>query len=324
MEFSAAPMEGLTGFVWRQIHHKYFGGADVYYIPFVSPTKEPKFTPRQMRELSPGINKGLEIVPQLLTKDVAAFHWAALSLADLGYREVNLNLGCPAGTVTAKNKGSGALRNPSELDDFLHEIFSLDLPIPISIKTRIGWSDEAEFKNLAEIYSQYPIKRLIIHPRLKTDQYKGMPRKQVFSDFYEKFPFPLGWSGDVSTVKDASNLLQDFPNLEEIMIGRAIIGDPALFRKIKGGRPASKEELMNFYEELLETFTVAFESQKNALMRMKEYWFYQLGLFEDGQKWMKPLVKSKSIEDYRGILDRIFELPLRTNVYKTWFKPLNP
>lgn len=322
MEFSAAPMEGLTGFVWRQVHHKYFGGADVYYIPFVSPTKEPKFTPRQMRELNPEVNKGLVIVPQLLTKDVNAFHWAALSLADLGYREVNLNLGCPAGTVTAKNKGSGALKDPSALDDFLPEIFSLNLPIPISIKTRIGWSNEAEFQNLAEIYSQYPIKRLIIHPRLKTDQYKGVPRKQVFTEFYDKFPFPLGWSGDVSSVEDASQLLLDYPDLEEIMIGRALIGDPALFRKIKGGKAASKEELQAFYAELLDSFTVAFESQKNALMRMKEYWFYQLGLFEDGQKWMKPLVKSKSIADYQAILDQIFELPLRTKVFKTWYKAL--
>lgn len=108
-ELTAAPMEGLTTVVFRRLHARLFGGADRYYLPFVTPTREPRFTERQMRELAPGANEGIPAIPQLLTRSVEDFVWAAKALADLGYQEVNLNLGCPAGTVTAKGKGSGFL-----------------------------------------------------------------------------------------------------------------------------------------------------------------------------------------------------------------------
>ena len=107
-----APMEGLTGFPFRRVHAHFFGAADAYFLPFITPTTLPRFTERQMRELAPGVNIGIKAVPQLLTRRVEDFVWAAKALADLGYDEVNLNLGCPAGTVVAKGKGSGFLREP--------------------------------------------------------------------------------------------------------------------------------------------------------------------------------------------------------------------
>ena len=165
--FSAAPMEGLTGFVWRAAHSRFFGSADAYYTPFVTPTLEPRFTERQLRELAPEVNAGRNVIPQLLTRRPADFVWAARALRDMGYREVNLNLGCPAGTVVAKGKGAGFLRTPSELADFLRIVFDEVQGIDVSVKTRIGWSEESEFEDLADLYAHFPICRLIVHPRLK-------------------------------------------------------------------------------------------------------------------------------------------------------------
>lgn len=189
-QLTAAPMEGLTGAVYRKLHHRFFGGADAYYIPFVTPTVEPKFTDRQLRELAPEVNSGLPVVPQLLSNRSEDFIWAAKALGEMGYSEVNLNLGCPAGTVVGKGKGSGFLKDLYGLEKFLDEVFSADIPVPISIKTRLGWSDTAEFEDILKLYRKYPLSELIVHMRLKTDQYKGEARTQVLLNALDEIPFP--------------------------------------------------------------------------------------------------------------------------------------
>ena len=154
---AAAPMEGLTTAVFRRLHHQYFGGTDLYYIPFITPTVEPKFTDRHLKELSPEVNAGIPVVPQLLSNRSADFIWAAKALQDLGYKEVNLNLGCPSGTVVAKGKGSGFLRDLYALERFLDEIFSAGITVPISIKTRLGWANTEEFGDILNLYKKYPL-----------------------------------------------------------------------------------------------------------------------------------------------------------------------
>ena len=139
MLLSLAPMEGITGYAFRRVHAEVFGALDRYYTPFISPL--PKvgmpFSKRNSRELAPANNEGFDVVPQLLTNDADRFVWAAELLADMGYKEVNLNLGCPSGTVVAKEKGSGLLRNPDRLEAFLANVCERS-PLPVSVKTRVG------------------------------------------------------------------------------------------------------------------------------------------------------------------------------------------
>lgn len=321
--FSAAPMEGLTGFVWRAVHSRFFGNADAYYTPFVTPTLEPRFTERQLRELAPEVNAGRNVIPQLLTRRPADFVWAARALRDMGYREVNLNLGCPAGTVVAKGKGAGFLRSPSELADFLRIVFDEVEGIDVSVKTRIGWSEEAEFDALSDLYAHFPICRLIVHPRLKTDQYKGDARRHVLERLYPELPMPVGYNGDVVTVSDAEQVQRQFPGLAEIMIGRALMADPALIRKARGGAMADAEEIFGFSDALFESYASAFGSRKNALMRMKEYWFFQLCLFDGTEPFEKAMFKARSEADFFGALAAVREnCPLRSEARYGWRKPL--
>lgn len=113
MELYFAPMEGVTDYIYRRIHRRYFPGVDKYFTPFLSPTQNHIFPPRELRQVLPENNAGIPLVPQLLTKNAADFLWAAGALADMGYGEVNLNVGCPSGTVTAKGKGAGLLADPA-------------------------------------------------------------------------------------------------------------------------------------------------------------------------------------------------------------------
>ena len=124
MNYYFAPLEGVTGSEFRRAHHRWFPGVDAYYMPFLSPTQDHVFTPRELRNVLPEHNQGFRAVPQLLTKNPEDFLWCAGELAAMGYGEVNLNLVCPSGTVTAKGKGAGMLARPEELDCFLDTVFS--------------------------------------------------------------------------------------------------------------------------------------------------------------------------------------------------------
>ena len=319
-------MEGLSGAPFRRVHAKFFGAADRYYLPFVTPTTEPRFTARQLsRELDRDLNRGLNVVPQLLTRRAEDFIWAAKALADLGYQEVNLNLGCPAGTVVAKGKGSGFLQYPDALREFLDRIFSANLPIAISVKTRIGYSHEDEFRALVDIYNDFAdgMNSLTIHPRLRTDFYKGDLRLHVFNRFFTELKMPIGYNGDIITVDDISRVRHRYKPLKMIMVGRALMADPALFRKAAGGNPATLPEIASFYEALFDSYAQAFQSRKNALMRMKEYWFFQHNLFVGAERAVKQIYKAKTVEDYQAAVETIFEnFDLRNDAVYGWKKPL--
>lgn len=181
MRLYIAPMEGITDHVFRCVHHRYFPGADKYYTPFFSPTADGRFTGRSLRDLDPELNRGLPAVPQLLTRHSADFLWAAKALADMGYPEINLNLGCPSGTVVAKGKGSGLLDRPEELKALLDGIFDYPLKAEVSVKTRLGRKDPEEFPKLLELFDQYPISELTIHCRVRDDLYRRPAQPQAFA-----------------------------------------------------------------------------------------------------------------------------------------------
>lgn len=178
MLYSMAPMEGITGSVFRRPHAEVFGAMGRYYTPFVSPLPKVggRFIGRNKRELDPAANAGLDVVPQLLGNDADRVVWAAGLLAQMGYREVNLNLGCPSGTVVAKGKGTGMLRDPHALEAFLQDVCERS-PLPVSVKTRIGIADDSEFDELLDVYSHCPLAELIVHPRVQKDLYRGAPRQ---------------------------------------------------------------------------------------------------------------------------------------------------
>ena len=179
MRYYFAPMEGLTDSIYRRLHHRYFGGVHRYYMPFISPTVHRSLTNREDRELPVADSEAFTAVPQLMTKVVDDFLWAAQQCADRGYTQVNLNTGCPSGTVVAKKKGAGMLEDPDSLDRFLDGIFSAS-PLPISVKTRLGLTDSEEFCRILEVFNRYPIAELTVHPRVRKQFYSGEVDMEMF------------------------------------------------------------------------------------------------------------------------------------------------
>ena len=320
MELYFAPMEGVTGPQFRRAHHKYFSGVDQYYLPFISPTQDHVFTPRELRNVGPQANEGIPVVPQLLTKNPKDFLWAAKELGTMGYREVNLNLGCPSGTVVAKGKGAGMLADPIALNEFFDTIFSADLGgVAISVKTRLGLEAPEEFPALAEVFARYPISLLILHPRVREDYYKVPVREEEFARAQPLIHCPLCYNGGLVHTGDCAKTAEEFPQLQGLMMGQGLIADPALARKVRGGRTAGREELRAFHDELYQGYLRDFSSEKNAVFHMKELWSYFFLLFEGGEKLFKQIKKAQNGRSYESAVDQIFRtLPLRDEA--DWIK----
>lgn len=312
MRLYVAPMEGITDHVFRNVHHRYFPGADKYYTPFFSPTADGRFTGRSLRDLDPKLNEGLPVVPQLLTRHSADFLWAAKALADMGYPEINLNLGCPSGTVVAKGKGSGLLDHPEELKALLDGIFDYPLKAEVSVKTRLGRKDPEEFAKLLELFNDYPISELTVHCRVRDDLYRRPAQPKAFALPLRESRNPVCYNGDLATAEAVTDFQAQFPEAPAVMLGRGVVADPALLRRVRGGEPVDRGTLKGYVEELFETYCLVFGYARSALNRMKEIWAYQLCLFDGIEKYEKALRKTTDPVEYRTLVERIFgELPLR-------------
>lgn len=305
MNISFAPMEGITGAAFRRLHHAYFPGVDKYYTPFLSPTSDRRFTPREQREFFPEHNEGIPVVPQILTKDPHDFLWAANELYRMGYEEIDLNLGCPSGTVTAKGKGAGMLSDPEKLDAFLDTIFST-APCKLSVKTRLGMEKPEEFDAILTIYHRYPISELIVHPRVRKDLYRHPVRLDAFQSAYESYTRPLTYNGSIVTPADHEACITRFPDLHGVMIGQGLISDPFLAGKIKGQSRPDKAVLKMFHDRLFDSYAQQFQSRNNAATRMKELWSYLIKSFDNSDAYGKKLMRCRSAEEFLCITGSIF------------------
>ena len=313
MRYYYAPMEGLTDSIYRRLHHKYFGGIDRYYMPFISPTIHRTLTHKEDRELPMADSVDFCAIPQILTKVPEDFLWAAQVCADRGYQEVNLNVGCPSGTVVSKGKGSGMLRTPAELDAFLEAIFK-DPPLPISVKTRLGLENPEDFVSLLEVFNRYPIKELTIHPRVRKDFYKEPVREEWLRYAYENSKNPLCYNGNIMTKDQADSVSVQYPDVDAVMIGSALIADPGM---LCGGTTA--RALEGFLAELTEEYIREFGSARNAMFRLKENWGFLRHRFETSDKLWKQLRKTTDIHEYNAITAQILHtLPLTDGLNVEW------
>lgn len=317
MKYYMAPMEGLTGYVYRNAYHKFFRPMDRYFTPFIA---NKKMSNGEIRDLLPEHNEGMHVVPQILTNRSEDFLAVAKEIAQYGYDTVNLNVGCPSGTVVAKGRGAGLLAEPEVLDHFLYEIFE-GYAGKISIKTRIGMEDENEWQDILAVYEKYPLEELIIHPRVRKDFYKGNPRLDAFSYAMEESGHRLCYNGDICSAEDLQDRKERFPDLDRVMLGRGLLCNPFLIEMSKtaddvGRKTADdaahdhmqekKDRLYAFHQEILEGYIQIMSGDRNVLFRMKELWFYLGDCFTNADKYLKKIKKSERLVAYQAAVDALF------------------
>lgn len=307
MKYYFAPLEGITGYRYRNAHHQFFPGTDRYYSPFVVTRDGGIMKNKELRDILPEHNVGMDLVPQILTNVPENFIQASGQMKALGYEEVNLNLGCPSGTVTGKGRGSGFLRpeRRTQLQKFLDEIFA-HAQVKISVKTRIGWEDPEDFREILALLNTYPIQELTIHPRTRQEFYRGSVHRDMFAYAYEHSSNPLCYNGDICTTEDYYQLIRDFPNLESVMIGRGLVADPALVSRLQG-HEVTKWQVWEFYQTIFRTYQDALSGDTPLLHKMKELWIFMAQSFTDSDKYLKKIKKTKSLAEYQTIVQRLFE-----------------
>lgn len=255
MQFYLAPLEGITGYIVRNAFAHHFPYIDKYFTPFFPAAK--KMNKKIVRDLIPENNPGITLVPQLMLNDAEDLRMMGAQLEQMGFTTVNLNCGCPSGTVVSKNRGAGILKNPDELDRFLEKAFAI-CPLSISVKTRIGMEREDEWERLCEIYARYPMEELIVHPRVQSDYYSNTPRMDAFAMAVEKIKVPLCYNGDINTVEDYERIHTLFPEVDRVMIGRGLLADPGLIGEIKGEAKPTKQQIKVFHDEIVQGYAEIF------------------------------------------------------------------
>lgn len=313
MNIYLAPLEGLTDYTFRNSYEQVYGKGKIakYFTPFISPNSSENFLTKEMRDVDRDNNKGLYVVPQVMTNNSKDFLWTIKKLhKELGYEEINLNLGCPSGTVVSKKKGSGFLGDIEGLDKFLYETMSdkyvQDNNIKISLKTRIGLDTASNWEEIIGVYNKYKLEEIIVHPRIRTDFYKNEVNKEAFKYALENSTNKVVYNGDIFTRRDYLDFLTEFKECDAIMLGRGLVADPALINVLKAADPVNyvrdlqkdKEQLSQFHEKVLNERLKIMSGDKHAIHRMKEMWCYMEYVFDD-KKDVKQVKKSQKMEEYK-------------------------
>ena len=328
-----APLEGITTAIFRKVYRKYYTGVDLFYTPFLSANHTHKFKKREKREYLPFDDT---LIPQLITNSPDDFLWAARVLTEVGYKEINLNAGCPSSTVFSKRKGAGMLFDTDELERFFSAVFEVkekeDLA-EVSVKTRIGVHDASEAEDIAKVYSAFPFKEVIIHPRLRVDYYRNDVDLGAFKLMRDIITPPVAstssateapvpelvegtsvettrtlimYNGDICSVDDVKALQKQIPGTDRIMIGRGLLKNPALPQMLKGGEGLKIEELKAFHYDLYAAYKEELVNDRDVLFKMKELWGYWATLFSENDRQLKAIRKTKNPNEYHAAVETIF------------------
>ena len=313
----AAPLEGITGYIYRNAHHHIFQGVDKYFTPFVTPKPKKGLNTREKNDIAPEHNKNISVVPQILTNKAQDFIKVAGMMEELGYKEVNLNLGCPSGTVVSKKKGSGFLADAEGMKCFFDEVFS-KVNVAVSVKTRLGVENPEEVVELMHLYNTFPISEVIIHARVREDYYKRPVNKQAFAQALAMSEHPVCYNGDLFTAQDVESLLAKFPEVKAVMLGRGMIANPQLTEVFcekqvwKDGNGDKGRDALDyvrwkvFLDELCYGYEHIMSGGRNVLFKLKEVWSYMISFFPEGEKYGKKIKKAKTVEEYQRIVDNLF------------------
>lgn len=294
----SAPLQGYTDYIFRNLHHQYFGGIESYYTPFIRYERE-TFRNRDLRDCAPENNRVARLIPQLIAADPQELNHICTRLRSLGYHQLDINMGCPFAPIVRQGKGSGILPHPDKVDKLLQE--TLKFPeISFSIKIRLGWESAEESLQLLPLFHSYPLHHITLHARTGKNQYKGEPDKEAFGRFYEKCRIPLLYNGNVSSVEEALAVRRQFSGIAGIALGRGLLQNPFLAREILSG-PISADErqqtISAFHQDLLNSYQSRLAGDHQVLTKMKTFWEYFLP--ESNKKIRKKILKSQTIDQYK-------------------------
>lgn len=306
----SSPLQGFTDFRFRNAQNRLFGGIDTYYSPYIRLNGKLEIKASYERDLLPENNVGLEVIPQVMTNDADEFLFVAHYVRELGYKELNWNLGCPYPMVTKSGMGSGLISNPGKINQILERAHS-ESDIIVSMKMRLGYENSEEILDVLPVLDRYPIKNIAIHARIGKQLYKGGVNLDAFQVCLDNTIHKLYYNGDISSVAKFHAMQQRFPTIDHWMIGRGLISDPFLPGMIKSNTleyPENKMKLFHeFHDTLYAIYSESLSGSAHLLLKMYHLWEYFSATFSNPHKVLKAIKKAQSIRNYELAVVEIFK-----------------
>lgn len=306
----SSPLQGFTDFRFRNAQNKIFGGIDTFYSPYIRLNGKMVIKSSYERDLLPENNRDLEVIPQVITNDADEFLFVAKYVRELGYKELNWNLGCPYPMVTKSGMGSGLISNPVKINHILERAHA-ETDIIVSMKMRLGYDNSEEILDVLPVLDTYPIKNIAIHARIGKQLYKGGVNLDAFQQCVDNTKHKLYYNGDITSVAKFHEMQQRFPSIDHWMIGRGLISDPFLPSMIKRNTmeyPANKIELFSaFHDTLFAIYSESLSGSTHILLKMYHLWEYFSSTFSNSHKVLKKIKKAQSIRNYEAAVAEIFK-----------------
>jgi len=301
LQLYAAPMQGLTDYRFRNAFARHFGCIDNYYAPYIRPESERSIKPAVQRDIQPDNNRNLVLTPQVMSRKADEMLWLANYLQELGYSEMDWNLGCPYPMVAKRGLGSGLLQEPELIAEILHELTN-KTQLTISVKMRLGYEDAKEILQILPLLNDIPLKHIAIHPRIGKQMYKGEVDLDAFAACAQLSRHLLVYNGDIHSYKQFQVLQQRFPTLGNWMLGRGLLYNPFLPQQIKEQQAALPDDWKNtftaFLKELTGHFAETLSGDKHLLQRMYSYWEYFIALFPEDKRTLRSIKKARNSAEY--------------------------
>ena len=305
----SSPLQGFTDFRFRNALQHYFGGIDTYYAPYIRLNGKLNIKSSYQRDLDPAHNTTLEVIPQVMTNDADEFLFVTKYIQELGYTELNWNLGCPYPMVTKRGMGSGLINAPEKIDHILDRVHS-ETDLTISMKMRMGYENAEEILHAFPILEKYPLKNIAIHARIGKQLYKGGVDLESFQRCLDHSKHKLYYNGDITSVVGFREMQERFPTIDHWMLGRGLIADPFLPKMIKDDTTLYPENSMEIFKEFHDTLYADYESFLSGptplRMKMMGFWEYFALSFSNPQKVFKKIKKAKSLQNYQAAVAEIF------------------
>ena len=297
----SSPLQGFTDFKFRNAFHHFFGGIDTFYSPYIRLNGKMVIKNSYQRDLLPENNTTLEVIPQIITNNAEEFLFVSKYVQELGYKELNWNLGCPYPMVTKRGMGSGLISDAEKINDILHRVHN-ESDILVSMKMRMGYETPEEILDVLPILDSYPLKNIAIHARIGKQLYKGGTNLEEFQKCLDNSKHKMYYNGDITSVAAFKKLQERFPNIDHWMIGRGLIADPFLPSMLKNNTdkyPKNRFDIFNeFHDRIFEEYNAALSGPTPIKMKMLGFWEYFSQSFSNPQKTYKKIKKAGNIKAY--------------------------
>lgn len=301
-----APLQGFTDYCFRQAFCSLFHAPDVAFSPFIE-THKPDH--RAYRDVLPDRNMGIRLVPQILGNNAAEMQQVIVHLSELGYSEINWNLGCPYPMVTKKQMGAGLLPFPEKIDAVLNELYK-NTTLQLSVKMRLGLASPDEWKALVPVFNRYPLTEVIIHGRTASQMYNGAVNETAFPEMICQCLHPVCYNGSINSLEDFQSISRRLPFVSRWMMGRGLIANPLLINEIKTNTKATLQEvkaaICRLHDQLLYQNSIRLSGESHLMHKVKPYWEYFALSFPDDKKGLKKIKKTSTFNGYINACKEVF------------------